>query len=144
HEVTSPQAFEGLRLAGRPVRRPDLTIGVEDHNVPTMNINEMIAEPTSRKQVDALRDNAEEFGIRLHSLGDAEQGIVHVVGPQPGLTQPSTTVVRGDSHTPTRGAFGAVTVGSASSEVKHGRASQTRPTMPFKTTAISIEGTLTP
>ena len=144
HEVTSPQAFEGLRLAGRGVRRPDLTIGVEDHNVPTMNINEMIAEPTSRKQVDALRTNAEEFGIRLHSLGDAEQGIVHVVGPQLGLTQPGTTVVCGDSHTSTHGAFGALAFGIGTSEVEHVLATQTLPMMPFKTMAVNVEGTLKP
>lgn len=144
HEVTSPQAFEGLRLAGRQVRRPDLTIGVEDHNVPTMNINEMIAEPTSRKQVDALRANAEEFGIRLHSLGDAEQGIVHVVGPQLGLTQPGTTVVCGDSHTSTHGAFGALAFGIGTSEVEHVLATQTLPMMPFKTMAINVTGTLKP
>ncbi|HIY85794.1 MAG TPA: 3-isopropylmalate dehydratase large subunit, partial [Candidatus Yaniella excrementavium] len=144
HEVTSPQAFEGLRLSGRPVRRPDLTIGVEDHNVPTMNINEMIAEPTSRKQVDALRDNAEEFGIRLHSLGDAEQGIVHVVGPQLGLTQPGTTVVCGDSHTSTHGAFGALAFGIGTSEVEHVLATQTLPMTPFKTMAINVDGALKP
>jgi len=144
HEVTSPQAFEGLRLSGRSVRRPDLTIGVEDHNVPTMNINEMIAEPTSRKQVEALRTNAEEFGIRLHSLGDAEQGIVHVVGPQLGLTQPGTTVVCGDSHTSTHGAFGALAFGIGTSEVEHVLATQTLPMMPFKTMAINVEGTLKP
>ena len=144
HEVTSPQAFEGLRLAGRSVRRPDLTIGVEDHNVPTMNINEMIAEPTSRKQVEALRTNAEEFGIRLHSLGDAEQGIVHVVGPQLGLTQPGTTVVCGDSHTSTHGAFGALAFGIGTSEVEHVLATQTLPMMPFKTMAVNVEGTLKP
>src|SRR5690625_7961433 len=115
HEVTSPQAFEGLRLSGRPVRRPDLTIGVEDHNVPTVNMNEMIAEPTSRKQVEALRANAEEFGIRLHSLGDAEQGIVHVVGPQLVLTQPGTTEVCGDPHISTHGDFGARAFGIVTS-----------------------------
>src|SRR5690625_2593700 len=144
HEVTSPQAFECLRLAGRSVRRRDLTIGVEEHNIPTMNINEMIAEPTSRKQVDALRDIAEEFGIRLHSLGDAEQGIVHVVGPQLGLTQPGTTVVCGDSHTSTHGAFGALAFGIGTSEVEHVLATQTLPMMPYKTMAINVEGTLKP
>lgn len=144
HEVTSPQAFEGLRLEGRPVRRPDLTIGVEDHNVPTMDINQLIKEPTSRKQVDQLRKNAEEFGIRLHSLGDAEQGIVHVVGPQLGLTQPGTTVVCGDSHTSTHGAFGALAFGIGTSEVEHVLATQTLPLAPFKTMAINVEGTLKP
>ena len=97
HEVTSPQAFDGLRAAGRPVRRPDLTLATEDHNVPTINIDQPIAEPTSRAQVNALRENCAEFGIRIHSLGDIDQGIVHVVGPQLGLTQPGLTVVCGDS-----------------------------------------------
>ena len=99
HEVTSPQAFDGLRLAGRQVRRPDLTIATEDHNTPTIDIDKPIADPTSRTQIEALRSNAKEFGIRIHSLGDIEQGIVHVVGPQLGLTMPGITVVCGDSHT---------------------------------------------
>ena len=119
HEVTSPQAFEGLRLAGRPVRRPDLTIATEDHNTPTLDIFKPIADPTSRTQIETLRKNAEEFGIRLHSLGDAEQGIVHVVGPQLGLTQPGMTVVCGDSHTSTHGAFGSIAMGIGTSEVEH-------------------------
>jgi len=101
HEVTSPQAFDGLRLAGRTVRRPDLTIATEDHNIPTIDVDKPIADPVSRTQVDTLRANCEEFGVRLHPLGDADQGIVHVVGPQLGLTQPGTTVVCGDSHTST-------------------------------------------
>lgn len=142
HEVTSPQAFEGLRLADRDVRRRDLTIGTEDHNTPTMDINKLIADPTSRKQVDALRSNAEEFNIRLHSLGDREQGIVHVVGPQLGLTQPGMTVVCGDSHTSTHGAFGALAFGIGTSEVEHVMATQTLPLKPFKTMAINVEGTL--
>ncbi len=104
HEVTSPQAFEGLRLAGRPLRRPDLTIATEDHNTPTLAIDKPIADLTSRTQIQTLRNNCAEFGVRLHSLGDAEQGIVHVVGPQLGLTQPGMTVVCGDSHTSTHGA----------------------------------------
>src|SRR5699024_4270552 len=137
HEVTSPQAFEGLRLAGRPVRRPDLTIGVEDHNVPTMNINEMIAEPTSRKQDDALRTNAEEFGNRLHAQGDVEQGIAHVVRPQLGLTQPGASVVCGDSHTSTHGALGALDFGIGTSEVEHVLATQPQAMMPFKSIAIN-------
>ena len=115
HEVTSPQAFEGLRLAGRQVRRPDLTIATEDHNTPTVNIDLPIADITSRTQIDTLRKNAEEFGIRLHSLGDADQGIVHVVGPQLGLTQPGMTIVCGDSHTSTHGAFGALAFGIGTS-----------------------------
>lgn len=144
HEVTSPQAFEGLRLAGRPVRRPDLTIATEDHNTPTLEIEKPIADPVSRKQVDTLRDNAEEFGVRLHSLGDDDQGIVHVVGPQLGLTQPGMTVVCGDSHTSTHGAFGALALGIGTSEVEHVLATQTLPLNPFKTMAITVEGTLKP
>src|ERR1700739_2186809 len=108
HEVTSPQAFDGLRLAGRPVRRPDLTLATEDHNVPTIDIDKPIADPVSRTQVETLRHNCAEFGIRLHPMGDIEQGIVHVVGPQLGLTQPGMTIVCGDSPTSTHGAFGAV------------------------------------
>ncbi|MGW3470341.1 3-isopropylmalate dehydratase large subunit [Saccharopolyspora sp. NPDC000995] len=144
HEVTSPQAFEGLRLAGRPVRRPDLTLATEDHNVPTTGIDLPIADPVSRTQVDTLRKNCEEFGIRLHSMGDAEQGIVHVVGPQLGLTQPGTTVVCGDSHTSTHGAFGALAFGIGTSEVEHVLATQTLPLKPFKTMAINVEGALRP
>src|SRR6187402_1645116 len=125
HEVTSPQAFDGLRQAGRPVRRPDLTIATEDHNTPTLAIDKPIADPTSRTQIETLRRNAKEFGIRLHSLGDAEQGIVHVVGPQLGLTQPGITVVCGDSHTSTHGAFGAMAFGIGTSEVEHVLATQT-------------------
>src|SRR5882724_12071779 len=104
HEVTSPQAFDGLRLAGRKVRRPDLTIATEDHNVPTLDVDKPIADLVSKTQVDALRRNAEEFGIRIHTLGDPDQGVVHVIGPQLGLTQPGMTVVCGDSHTSTHGA----------------------------------------
>ena len=142
HEVTSPQAFEGLRLAGRTVRRPDLTIATEDHNTPTLEIDKPIADPVSAKQIQTLRDNAQEFGIRLHSLGDAEQGIVHVVGPQLGLTQPGMTVVCGDSHTSTHGAFGALAFGIGTSEVEHVLATQSLPLKPFKTMAITVEGTL--
>ena len=144
HEVTSPQAFDGLRQAGRLVRRPDLTIATEDHNTPTINIDKPIAEPTSRLQIETLRKNAEEFGIRLHSLGDIEQGIVHVVGPQLGLTMPGITVVCGDSHTSTHGAFGAMAFGIGTSEVEHVLATQTLPLKPFKTMAITVEGTLRP
>ncbi|MFC0582664.1 3-isopropylmalate dehydratase large subunit [Micrococcoides hystricis] len=144
HEVTSPQAFEGLRLADRPVRRPDLTIATEDHNTPTLDIDKPIADPVSRKQIETLRSNAEEFGIRIHSLGDAEQGIVHVVGPQLGLTQPGMTVVCGDSHTSTHGAFGALALGIGTSEVEHVLATQTLSLKPFKTMAINVEGTLKP
>ena len=142
HEVTSPQAFDGLRLAGRQVRRPDLTIATEDHNTPTLDIDKPIADPTSRTQIEALRHNAKEFGIRIHSLGDIEQGIVHVVGPQLGLTMPGITVVCGDSHTSTHGAFGALALGIGTSEVEHVLATQTLPLKPFKTMAINVEGKL--
>ena len=144
HEVTSPQAFDGLRLANRAVRRPDLTIATEDHNVPTLNIDKPIADPVSRLQVDTLRKNCQEFGIRLHSLGDVEQGIVHVVGPQLGLTQPGMTIVCGDSHTSTHGAFGALAFGIGTSEVEHVLASQTLPLSRPKTMAINVEGSLKP
>jgi 3-isopropylmalate/(R)-2-methylmalate dehydratase large subunit len=144
HEVTSPQAFDGLRLAGRKVRRPDLTIATEDHNTPTIDIDKPIADLTSRTQIEALRKNAAEFGIRLHSLGDKNQGIVHVVGPQLGLTMPGITVVCGDSHTSTHGAFGALAMGIGTSEVEHVLATQTLPLKPFKTMAINVEGTLRP
>ncbi len=144
HEVTSPQAFDGLRLAGRQVRRPDLTIATEDHNTPTWDIDQPIADLTSRTQIMALRKNAEEFGIRIHSLGDIDQGIVHVVGPQLGLTMPGITVVCGDSHTSTHGAFGALAMGIGTSEVEHVLATQTLPLKPFKTMAINVEGTLRP
>ena len=142
HEVTSPQAFDGLRTAGRPVRRPDLTIATEDHNTPTLNIDKQIADLTSRTQIETLRNNAKEFGIRLHSLGDKDQGIVHVVGPQLGLTVPGSTVVCGDSHTSTHGAFGAMAFGIGTSEVEHVLATQTLPLKPFKTMAITVEGEL--
>ncbi len=142
HEVTSPQAFEGLRQAGRPVRRPDLTLATEDHNVPTTGIDLPIADPVSRTQVETLRSNCAEFGIRLFPMGDAEQGIVHVVGPQLGLTQPGMTIVCGDSHTSTHGAFGALAFGIGTSEVEHVLATQTLPLRPFSTMAITVNGTL--
>jgi 3-isopropylmalate/(R)-2-methylmalate dehydratase large subunit len=144
HEVTSPQAFDGLRLAGRPVRRLDLTIATEDHNTPTLDIDKPIADLTSRTQIQTLRNNCAEFGVRLHSLGDIDQGIVHVVGPQLGLTMPGITVVCGDSHTSTHGAFGAMAFGIGTSEVEHVLATQTLPLSPFKTMAITVEGTLRP
>ena len=144
HEVTSPQAFEGLRLAGRPVRRPDLTIATEDHNVPTTDIDKPIADLVSRTQVDTLRNNCKEFGIRLHSMGDAEQGIVHIIGPQLGLTQPGVTIVCGDSHTSTHGAFGALAFGIGTSEVEHVMATQTLSLRPFKTMAVTVDGELVP
>ena len=142
HEVTSPQAFDGLRLAGRGVRRPDLTLATEDHNTPTLDIDLPIADPTSRTQIETLRRNAAEFGIRLHSLGDADQGIVHQVGPQLGLTMPGLTVVCGDSHTSTHGAFGALAFGIGTSEVEHVLATQTLPLQPFRTMAITVDGAL--
>ena len=144
HEVTSPQAFDGLRLAGRTVRRPDLTIATEDHNVPTIDIDKPIADPISRTQVETLRHNCAEFGIRLHPMGDAEQGIVHIIGPQLGLTQPGMTVVCGDSHTSTHGAFGALAMGIGTSEVEHVLATQTLPLRPFKTMAVNVDGQLPP
>ncbi|AXI79580.1 3-isopropylmalate dehydratase large subunit [Peterkaempfera bronchialis] len=142
HEVTSPQAFDGLRLAGRKVRRTDLTIATEDHNTPTLDIDKPIADPVSRTQLETLRRNAAEFGVRIHSLGDVEQGVVHVVGPQLGLTQPGTTVVCGDSHTSTHGAFGALAFGIGTSQVEHVLATQTLPLAPFRTMAITVEGEL--
>ena len=144
HEVTSPQAFDGLREAGRPVHRPDLTIATEDHNVPTVDIDQPIADPVSRTQVETLRRNCAEFGVRLHPMGDIDQGIVHVVGPQLGLTQPGMTVVCGDSHTSTHGAFGALAFGIGTSEVEHVLATQTLPLKPFKTMAVTVEGDLPP
>ena len=144
HEVTSPQAFDGLRMAGRKVRRADLTIATEDHNVPTLNIDIPIADPLSKLQVVTLRKNCAEFGVRIHSLGDVEQGIVHVVGPQLGITQPGMTIVCGDSHTSTHGAFGALAFGIGTSEVEHVLATQTLPLIRPKTMAINVEGTLKP
>jgi 3-isopropylmalate/(R)-2-methylmalate dehydratase large subunit len=142
HEVTSPQAFDGLRLSGRPVRRPDLTIATEDHNVPTRDTLLPIADPVSRIQVETLRKNCADFGIRLHPMNDPGQGIVHVVGPQLGLTQPGMTVVCGDSHTSTHGAFGAIAFGIGTSEVEHVLATQTLPNTRPKMMAVNVEGEL--
>ncbi|MEM7323573.1 MAG: 3-isopropylmalate dehydratase large subunit [Actinomycetota bacterium] len=142
HEVTSPQAFDGLRLAGRSVRRPDLTVATEDHNVPTEDIDKPIEDPISRKQVETLRANAAEFGITNHEMGSPGQGIVHVIGPEQGLTQPGMTVVCGDSHTATHGAFGAIAFGIGTSEVEHVLATQTLPQVRPKTMAITVDGTL--
>ncbi len=144
HEVTSPQAFDGLRLAGRRVRHPELTLATEDHNVPTIDIEKPIADLVSRKQVETLRRNCAEFGIRLYPMGDIDQGIVHVVGPQLGLTQPGMTIVCGDSHTSTHGAFGALAMGIGTSEVEHVLATQTLPLRPFKTMAVNVDGPLPP
>src|SRR6195952_1808392 len=154
HEVTSPQAFEGLRVAGRPVRRPDLTLATEDHNVPTefgggsmprgpfIGDNLLIKDPISRLQVDTLRANCQEFGIRLYPMGDLEQGIVHVIGPQLGITQPGMTIVCGDSHTSTHGAFGALAFGIGTSQVEHVLATQTLPMDRPKTMAVTVDGDL--
>ena len=142
HEVTSPQAFDGLRMAGRPVRRPDLTIATEDHNVPTIGIDLPIADQVSATQVATLRRNCADFGVRLHPMGDREQGIVHVIGPQLGLTQPGMTIVCGDSHTSTHGAFGALAFGIGTSEVEHVLATQTLPLRPQRTMAVTIAGAL--
>jgi len=142
HEVTSPQAFDGLRQAGRPVRRPDLTLLTEDHNIPTIDVDKPIADPVSRTQVETLRKNAEEFGLRIHKLGDLDQGIVHIIGPQLGLTQPGTTVVCGDSHTSTHGAFGALAFGIGTSEVEHVLATQSLAQRRPKTMAVNVNGDL--
>ncbi|MFC9769869.1 MULTISPECIES: 3-isopropylmalate dehydratase large subunit [unclassified Pseudarthrobacter] len=142
NEVTSPQAFDGLRTAGRSVRRPELTLGMEDHNVPTIGVDRPIADPLSALQVQALRRNCTDFGIELFHMGGIEQGIVHVVGPQLGLTQPGMTIVCGDSHTSTHGAFGALAFGIGTSEAEHVLATQTLPAQTFKTMAVTIEGDL--
>ena len=144
HEVTSPQAFDGLRLAGRTVRRPDLTLATEDHNVPTLDVLAPIADPVSRIQVETLRRNCAEFGLRLHPMNDPGQGIVHVVGPQLGLTQPGMTVVCGDSHTSTHGAFGALAFGIGTSEVEHVLATQTLPLARPRTMSVTVDGELPP
>ena len=148
HEVTSPQAFDGLRMAGRAMRHPELHLATEDHNVPTEGIVSgnllEIAEPTSRTQVETLRKNCEEFGVRLHPMGDVKQGIVHTVGPQLGITQPGMTIVCGDSHTSTHGAFGSIAFGIGTSEVEHVMATQTLSLKPFKTMAIEVSGELQP
>jgi 3-isopropylmalate/(R)-2-methylmalate dehydratase large subunit len=143
HEVTSPQAFDGLRTAGRSVRRPELTIATEDHNTPTDNLL-TIADPVSRIQIETLRKNCADFGVKLHSLGDAEQGVVHVMGPQVGLTQPGMTIVCGDSHTSTHGAFGSIAFGIGTSEVEHVLATQTLPQSKPKTMAVNVVGELAP
>jgi 3-isopropylmalate/(R)-2-methylmalate dehydratase large subunit len=142
HEVTSPQAFEGLRLAGRTVRRPDLTLATEDHNVPTERIELPIADPVSRTQVETLRKNCADFGVRLYPMGNLEQGIVHVIGPQLGITQPGMTIVCGDSHTSTHGAFGALAFGIGTSQVEHVLATQTLPMDRPKTMAVTVNGDL--
>ena len=144
HEVTSPQAFDGLRLAGRTVRRPDLTVATADHNVPTTDIDKPVADPISAKQLEVLNMNCEEFGITCYPMGDANQGIVHIIGPEQGLTQPGMTIVCGDSHTSTHGAFGALAFGIGTSEVEHVLATQTLPQSKPATMAVTVEGELAP
>jgi 3-isopropylmalate/(R)-2-methylmalate dehydratase large subunit len=141
HEVTSPQAFDGLRAAGRRVRRPDLTLATEDHNVPTSGSAD-IEDPVSRAQLEALRRNCAEFGVPLYPLGHLDQGIVHVIGPQLGLTQPGMTIVCGDSHTATHGAFGALAFGIGTSEVEHVLATQTLRQRQPKSMAVQVDGSL--
>jgi 3-isopropylmalate/(R)-2-methylmalate dehydratase large subunit len=142
HEVTSPQAFDGLRLAGRGVRRPDLTVATMDHNVPTTGLDEPVADPVSARQMEVLEENCRQFGIRLFARGDVNQGIVHIIGPELGLTQPGMTIVCGDSHTSTHGAFGALAFGIGTSEVEHVLATQTLPQRRPKTMSVSVEGAL--
>jgi 3-isopropylmalate/(R)-2-methylmalate dehydratase large subunit len=142
HEVTSPQAFDGLRLAGRPVHRPDLTIATADHNVPTTDIDKPVSDPISAKQLEVLAANCAEFGITCYPMGDANQGIVHIIGPEQGLTQPGMTIVCGDSHTSTHGAFGALAFGIGTSEVEHVLATQTLPQRRPLTMAVTIDGEL--
>jgi 3-isopropylmalate/(R)-2-methylmalate dehydratase large subunit len=144
HEVTSPQAFDGLRLTGRTVRRPDLTVATEDHNVPTEAIDQPIADPVSAKQIETLRANTAEFGITNYPMGDAGQGIVHVIGPEQGRTLPGTTIVCGDSHTATHGAFGALAFGIGTSEVEHVLATQTLPQQRPKWMSVTVDGDLAP
>jgi 3-isopropylmalate/(R)-2-methylmalate dehydratase large subunit len=142
HEVTSPQAFDGLRLSGRRVRRPELTVATEDHNVPTANIDQPIADPVSARQVEVMRANAAEFGITLYPMGDPHQGIVHIIGPEQGRTQPGMTIVCGDSHTATHGAFGALAFGIGTSEVEHVLATQTLPQARPQWMAVTVDGQL--
>jgi 3-isopropylmalate/(R)-2-methylmalate dehydratase large subunit len=142
HEVTSPQAFDGLKLHSRELRRPDLTIATADHNVPTIDIDLPVADPISAKQLDALSRNAREFDLRLHPMGDPGQGIVHVIGPEMGLTLPGMTIVCGDSHTSTHGAFGALAFGIGTSEVEHVMATQTLPQVKPRKMAITVDGDL--
>ncbi len=144
HEVTSPQAFDGLRLAGRGVRRPDLTVATADHNVPTTDIDKPVADPVSAKQLQVLNENTAQFGITCFPMGDPNQGIVHIIGPEQGWTQPGMTIVCGDSHTSTHGAFGAIAFGMGTSEVEHVLATQTLPQVRPKTMAVTVEGELAP
>src|ERR1700690_2667798 len=140
HEVTSPQAFDGLRLAGRTVRRADLTIATMDHNVPTTSLDEPIADPISARQMEVLAENCREFGTRLFPIGDRNQGIVHIIGPEQGLTLPGMTVVCGDSHPSTHGAFGALAQGIGTSEVEHVLATQTLRQQKSKNMRVTFTG----
>ncbi|MDE3065002.1 MAG: 3-isopropylmalate dehydratase large subunit, partial [Acidobacteriota bacterium] len=140
HEVTSPQAFDGLRLHHRPVRRPDRTLATADHNVPTDPPTTPVSDPVSRRQLEALDENCHEYGITLFPRGHENQGIVHVIGPELGVTQPGMTIVCGDSHTSTHGAFGALAFGIGTSEVEHVLATQTLPQERAKTMAVTVEG----
>jgi len=142
HEVTSPQAFEGLRLEGRRVRRPEATLAVPDHNVPTSDRSKGIADEESRIQVETLRQNCAEFGITIFDVDDVRQGVVHIIGPEQGMTQPGMTIVCGDSHTSTHGAFGALAFGIGTSEVEHVLATQTLLQRPAKNMRITVEGDL--
>src|SRR6201996_1153957 len=142
HEVTSPQAFEGLRLAGRELRRPDRTVATVDHNVPTTANRLIIEDAIAAKQIDALRKNCADFGVELYDVDSREQGIVHVIGPELGITKPGMTIVCGDSHTSTHGAFGALAFGIGTSEVEHVLATQTLPQSKPKTFRIAVEGEL--
>ncbi|HKS90597.1 MAG TPA: aconitase family protein, partial [Tepidiformaceae bacterium] len=144
HEVTSPQAFESLRMHGRKVRRPDRTIATVDHNVPTVDRDRPWTDPLSIQQVETLRKNCEEFGVPLYGIDDIRQGIVHVIGPEQGLTQPGLTIVCGDSHTSTHGAFGALAIGIGTSEVEHVLATQTLPQAKPKTMSVEVSGELHP
>ncbi|HVL93709.1 MAG TPA: aconitase family protein, partial [Acidimicrobiales bacterium] len=142
HEVTSPQAFDGLRLAGRTVRRPELTLATMDHNVPTDGVPGVVVDPVSRRQMEVLAANCAEFGVPLYGMGHTRQGIVHIIGPELGLTQPGMTIVCGDSHTSTHGAFGALAIGIGTSEVEHVLATQTLPQRRPGTMAVTVEGDL--
>jgi 3-isopropylmalate/(R)-2-methylmalate dehydratase large subunit len=144
HEVTSAQAFDGLRMANRKVRRPDLTIATADHNVPTTDIDKPVSDPISAKQLDVLATNCKEFGITLYPMGDKNQGIVHVIGPEQGLSLPGMTIVCGDSHTATHGALGALAFGIGTSEVEHVLATQTLPQLRPGTMAVTVEGEIPP
>ena len=144
HEVTSPQAFDGLRLAGRTVHRPDLTVATADHNVPTTDVDKPVADPVSARQLEVLAANCAEFGITCYPMGHANQGIVHIIGPEQGLTQPGMTIVCGDSHTSTHGAFGALAFGIGTSEVEHVLATQTLPQRRPATMSVTVDGTLPP